>query len=66
MTSCFMDIDTWADEWDFTLINLEYDESIDLTVASSNLTEGDFIGNENNIKLTFKGAEAEQSLLTFE
>jgi len=40
-----MDIDTWADEWDFALIKLEYDESIDLTVSSSNLTEGDFIGN---------------------
>jgi len=53
----------------FLGLQIQYDENVDNTLPSSDLKEGDSIGNiaqGNGLKLTFKGANAEQSLLTFE
>lgn len=51
---------------DIALLQLEYNTDYDLTVESSEIAEGDFIGNDNNVKLTFLGADADQSIITFE
>jgi len=53
----------------FLGLQIQYDENVDNTSPSSDLKEGDSIGNiaqGNGLKLTFKSANAEQSLLTFE
>jgi len=70
MTSCFMHVyNVGANQMSFLGLQVQYDESVDNTAPSSDLKEGDSIGNivqGNGVKLTFKGANAEQSLLTFE
>jgi hypothetical protein len=45
---------------------LEVDSSEENKVNSSELEDGDFIGSDDSIKLTFKGSDAEQSTLVFE
>jgi hypothetical protein len=66
MTSCFMDIESTVPSKSFALLQIQYDEDADLTVASTDLNEGDSIGDENDIKLTLKSVDADLSLLTFE
>jgi hypothetical protein len=48
------------------LLKLQFNKNFDLTGSSLDLKEGDYIGFESDIKLTFKSADAEQSILTFE
>lgn len=68
MTSCFMHVyNVGAPQMSFLGLQVQYDASVDHTVPSSDLKEGDSIENiAQGVKLTFKGANAEQSLLTFE
>ena len=47
-------------------MKLEYNEDTDNTIESTDLAEGDSIGSDDNIKLTFKGADAENSVIYFE
>jgi hypothetical protein len=49
-----------------SLLKLQFNKNIDLTGTSTDLKEGDYIGFEGDIKLTFKSSDAEQSILTFE
>ena len=68
MTSCFMHVDLpkAIGPKDFALLKLEYNENVNSTIESTNLIEGDSIGSEDNIKLTFKGADAANSIIYFE
>lgn len=68
MTSCFQHIQLPKPiaPKDFALLRLDYDEDKDNRVVSRNITDGDFIGSEDNIKLVFKGADADTSTLYFE
>lgn len=47
-------------------MRLDYNKDVDHTVESTDLAENDFIGSEDTIKLTFKGADAENSIIYFE
>jgi len=70
MTSCIMHVyNVRVHQMSFLGLQIQYDENVDNTVPSSDLKEGDSIGyftQDYGVKLTFKGANAEQSLLTFE
>jgi len=68
MTSCFQHIELAKAiaPKDFALLKLEYNENTDNTIAESDLAKGDSIGSDDNIKLTFKGADAENSIIYFE
>lgn len=67
MTSCFMHVyNVRVHQMSFLGLQIQYDENVDNTVPSSDLKEGDSIEIPKVLKLTFKGANAEQSLLTFE
>lgn len=68
MTSCFQHIELpyAIAPKDFALLKLEYNEDTDNTIESTDLAEGDSIGSDDNIKLTFKGADAENSVIYFE
>jgi hypothetical protein len=73
MTSCFQNIQLTKPIGikDFALMRLDYNESADNTIGSKGkgIVEGDFIGSDEgneNIKLTFKGADAKNSIIYFE
>lgn len=68
MTSCFQHIDLprAIGPKDFALLKLTFNETANNTIDSSDLADGDFIGSEENIKLTFKGADAANSKIFFE
>lgn len=68
VTSCFQHIQLPKPiaSKDLALLTLVYDENNNNMIGSTDLSEGDFIGSEDNIKLTFKGADAENSMLYFE
>lgn len=68
MTSCFqyVELPKPLAIKDFALLKLEYNETVDNTIESTDLAAGDFIGSEDTIKLTFKGADAENSEIYFE
>ena len=68
MTSCFQHIELpkAVGPKDFALIKLDYNEDTDNTSESTDLVSDDFIGSEDNIKLSFKGADAENSIIYFE
>jgi len=51
---------------EIALLQMEFDSDMDLTANLTKIKEGDSIGSENDVKLTFKGADANQSILTFE
>ena len=68
ITSCFQHIQLpkAVGPKDFALLRLDYNKDADHTVESTDLAENDFIGSEDTIKLTFKGADAENSIIYFE
>jgi hypothetical protein len=68
MTSCFQHINLPKPiaPKDFALLTLVYDADNNNVIGSTDLSEGDSIGSEDNIKLTFKGADADNSILYFE
>lgn len=53
---------------EIALMRIEYPEKPCkvLLLNSTEISEGDSIGSEKDIKLTFKGADADESILTFE
>jgi len=66
MTSCMLHVDFQIQPKEIALLKLEYSEDHDISANSSKITEGDFIGSAKDVKLTFKGADADQSILSFE
>lgn len=68
MTSCFqyIELPKALEIKDFALLRLDYNETADHTAKSVKLAEGDSIGSSDNIKLTFLGADAENSEIYFE
>jgi len=46
MSSCFMHVyDVVVDQMSFLVLQVQYDENVDNTAPSSDLKEGDSIGN---------------------
>lgn len=68
MTSCMMHVDYPIQPKEIALMRITYPEKPchELLINSTEISEGDSIGSEEDIKLTFKGADADQSILTFE
>jgi hypothetical protein len=68
MTSCFQHISLpkAVGPKDFALLKLDYNENADNTLESTDLARDDFIGSEDTIKLTFKGADSGNSIIYFE
>jgi hypothetical protein len=67
MTSCFQNIELPKPIGikDFALLRLDYNKSADNTIGSKGIKGGDFIGSDENIKLTFTGADADKSIIYF-
>lgn len=61
-----MHIDFPIQPKEIALLQLVYDQDLDKSANSSKITEGDFIGSDKDVKLTFKGADADLSILSFE
>lgn len=68
INSCFQNIELLKPIGikDIALLRLDYNKSADHTIGSTGILEGDFIGSEEDIKLTFKGADADNSIIYFE
>jgi hypothetical protein len=61
-----MHVDHPVQPKEIALLQMEYDIGQDLTANLTKINGGDSIGSKNDVKLTFKGADADQSILTFE